>query len=63
MTNNVLIEKGNYDGEYVAIRSLDDNTVIAHGKDPAEVLKESAKKGYPGPVLFFVPEKDATYIL
>lgn len=51
-----------YSGCFVAIPSFKDKTIIAYGKKPAKVYKESAKHGVKDPVVVFVPEKDTTYV-
>jgi hypothetical protein len=51
-----------YSGCFVALSSFKDKTIIAHGKKPAKVYKESAKQGVKDYVVVFVPEKDTTYV-
>lgn len=45
-TKNVLLQRGEYSGKYVALKSFEDNTVVAHGTIPKEVMGEAASKGY-----------------
>jgi hypothetical protein len=44
------------------MKSVDDNTVVGVGDDPADALKEAAAKGFRNPVLLYVPEKDLIQI-
>lgn len=50
-----------YRGEFVATSTFNDRIVIAHGQDPQEVMKNAEEKS-DAPVIFFVPERDATHI-
>jgi hypothetical protein len=50
-----------YEGKFVALRSLTDNTIIAYGDDPSEVISLAADKGVEEPIIFFVPEADVRY--
>jgi hypothetical protein len=61
-TENVLLKKEEYSGEYVALKSFQDNTVVAHGTIPKEVMREAASKGYSEAVIVFVPENDMTHV-
>lgn len=51
-----------YSGQYVAVTSFADRTVVSHGTQPVEVLNEAKKKGVADPVLIFVPEQDMIHI-
>jgi len=55
---NVLLQTEEYSSEYVVLKSFDDNTVVAHGTIPKEVMEEASSKGYPEAVIVFVPEND-----
>jgi len=57
-----LIVDKQYQGKFVALRSLSDTTVVASGDDPSEVSSLAATKGVQEPVIFFVPEDDVSYI-
>jgi hypothetical protein len=46
-----------YFGQYVAVKSFSDRTVISHGLKPMVVIKEAERKGIQEPVLIFVPQK------
>lgn len=62
--DNVIINsfKEKYLGKYVALANLKKREVVSYGKSPARVYRSALKKGYPKPVLFFVPEKDTVHI-
>ena len=51
-----------YSGQYVAVRSFADRTVISHGAEPLAVLTEAKEKGVADPVLIFVPEQNMIHI-
>jgi hypothetical protein len=54
----VLLQKMNYVGKYVAMRSASDKKVIAKGSDPLIVRKRALEKGVEEPLIFFVSEPD-----
>jgi len=58
----VLIKEKKYNGQYVAIRELDDATVIAAGENPQNIYDEAVKKGCPEPIIIYVPAKDLVQI-
>ncbi len=62
MAEHVLVASDRYDGKYVALRSFEDNEVIAFGESPAEVLEAARACGADDPVLFFVPEHEMTFV-
>ena len=49
---NVLLQTEEYSSKYVALKSFEDNTVVAHGTIPKEVMEEASSKGYPEAVIF-----------
>ena len=57
-----LIKERKYNGRYVAIKDFNDSVVIADGENPNEVYKSAVKKGYPDPVVLYVPLKDMVHI-
>jgi hypothetical protein len=72
-SHGILIEKGKamektlvnshkYDGQYVAMVSRDNNTVVGAGKTPDEALNEAKENGYQNPLLLYVPEKGLVHI-
>lgn len=58
----VLVNSDKYNGQYVAIKSLDDYTIVGNGNTPEEALKEAKNKGVLNPFLFYVPDKDLVHI-
>jgi len=58
----ILLTTNEFNGRYIAMKSVDDNTVVGVGDDPADALKEAAAKGFRNPVLLYVPEKDLIQI-
>ncbi|OHE61278.1 MAG: hypothetical protein A2Z47_11310 [Thermodesulfovibrio sp. RBG_19FT_COMBO_42_12] len=58
----VLVNSDEYNGRYVAMKSFEDHTVIGVGDDPETAIKDALSKGYPNPVLLYVPEKDVVHI-
>lgn len=58
----VLIKDKKYSGQYVAIKDYNEPTVISHGDDPQKIYEEAIQRGYPEPVILFVPSKDMVQI-
>ena len=58
----VLVSSDKYDGQYVAMVSAEDNTIVGSGITPQEALNEARKENVQSPILFYVPEKEVTYI-
>jgi hypothetical protein len=44
------------------MKSIDDNTIVGVGEDPAKALNDAASKGFKNPVLLYIPEKDLVHI-
>jgi hypothetical protein len=61
-TKNVLLRGDEYCGKYVALKSFGDNTVVAHGSKPKEVMREASSKGFSEAVIVFVPESDMAHV-
>jgi hypothetical protein len=59
---NVLLQTEEYSSKYVALKSFEDSTVVAHGTIPKEVMEEASSKGYPEAVIVFVPENDMAHV-
>ena len=57
-----LIREKKYNGRYVAIKDFNDSFVITDGENPKEVYELAVKKGYPDPVILYVPLKDMVQI-
>lgn len=58
----VLLSTNKYNGCYVAMISLEDNTIVGTGKDPEEALKQAEEKGCQDPYLLYVPDKESVHI-
>ena len=63
MEQYALVNHGDqYSGQYVAVKSFADRTVVSHGLQPVEVLNDAKKQGIADPVLIFVPEQNMIHI-
>jgi len=60
--DKTLVNSHEYDGKYVAIKSVDDHTIIGSGKTPEEALNKAREKGIADPFLLYVPEEDLVHI-
>ncbi len=58
----ILLNSRKYSGQYVALQGIEDSTVIASGKTPAEALKNAANKGVDSPYLLYVPAEESVHI-
>ncbi|MFH1561830.1 MAG: DUF5678 domain-containing protein [Nitrospirota bacterium] len=58
----VLVNSDKYNGQYVAMVSAKDNTIVGSGITPEEALNEARKENVQSPILLYVPEKGVTYI-
>jgi len=58
----ILVTTDIFNGRYVAMKSVDDNTIVGVGEDPEKALKDAEVKGYKNPVLLYIPEKDLVHI-
>jgi hypothetical protein len=60
MQAEILLNDGDkYSGQYVAMKSFADHSVITSGSKPEKVLSEAKKQGFENPVVLFVPDKDS----
>ena len=57
-----LVKDDQSNGKYIAIISMEDPVIISSGVDPKEVYNEAQKKGYPQPLIVYIPEKDMVQI-
>jgi len=58
-----LIENGEkYFDEYVTVANKNSKKVLCHGKNAAEVYKETQEMGYEDSVIIYVPEPGITYV-
>ncbi|MFH1288247.1 MAG: DUF5678 domain-containing protein [bacterium] len=58
----VLVTNDKYNGQYVALKNVDDNTIVGSGNTPEETLNEAKKKGFESPFLLYIPDKDLVHI-
>ena len=58
----ILVTTDEFNGQYVAMKSFDDNTIVGVGEDPEKALKDAETKGFKNPVLLYIPEKDLVHI-
>jgi hypothetical protein len=58
----VLVNSNKYDGQYVAIKSPTDHTVVGNGISPEEALKDAEKNGVSDPFLLYITDKDTVHI-
>jgi hypothetical protein len=62
MQEQVLVTDKKYEGKYVALASFMDNTVLAWGDDPEEILKPAHAAGARDPVIVYIPQSGITCI-
>lgn len=63
MSQLTLVKNGDkYIGQYVAVRSFSDRTVVSHGSNPSKVLNEAAKIGVKSAVLVFIPQNNMVHV-
>jgi hypothetical protein len=58
----ILVTTDEFNGRYVAMKSVDDNTIVGVGDDPEKALREAEEKGFKNPILLYIPEKDLVHI-
>ena len=58
----VLVNSNKYNGQYVAMVSAEDNTIVGSGNTPEEAINEARKEGIQNPFLLYVPDKDLVHI-
>ncbi len=58
----VLINSNEYSGQYVAMVSLEDSTIVGAGINPQEAMDSARAKGVQDPYILYVPDKDLVYI-
>jgi hypothetical protein len=62
MMERILVTTDEFNGRYVAMKSVEDNTIVGVGDDPERALREAEEKGFKNPVLLYIPEKDLVHI-
>ena len=58
----ILVTTDEFNGRYVAMKSVDDNTIVGVGDDPEKALREAEEKGFNNSILLSIPEKDLVHI-
>jgi len=58
----ILVTTDEFNGRYVAMKSVDDNTIVGVGDNPEKALREAEGKGFKNPILLYIPEKDLVHI-
>jgi hypothetical protein len=58
----ILVTTDEFNGRYVAMKSVDDNTIVGVGDDPENALRQAEEKGFRNPILLYIPEKDLVHI-
>jgi hypothetical protein len=58
----ILVTTDEFNGRYVAMKSVDDNTIVGVGEDPEGALKDAEARGFKNPILLYIPEKDLVHI-
>ncbi len=58
----ILVTTDEFNSRYVAMKSVDDNTIVGVGDDPEKALREAEEKGFKNPILLYIPEKDLVHI-
>ncbi len=58
----ILVTTDEFNGRYVAMKSVEDNTIVGAGDDPEKALREAEEKGFKNAVLLYIPEKDLVHI-
>ena len=51
-----IVSDESYEGQYVAMPSFNDRTVIASGRDWDDVWRRAGLMGYPSPVVQYIPK-------
>lgn len=58
----ILVTTDEFNGRYVAMKNVEDNTIVGVGEGPEKALKDAESKGFKNPVLLYIPEKDLVHI-
>ena len=62
MASLVLVTDNKYEGSYVAFPSFTDRKVVASGAEPSMVYQLAAERGFPEPVVIYIPQGNMTQI-
>ena len=61
-SSSVIIRLPTHHSSIVALRSITDRRVVAHGQKIETVIAKAKKAGVPAPVVVFVPNSDQNTI-
>jgi hypothetical protein len=61
--NRTLVPDPRYRGQYVAITSCNDNTVVASGSSWGEVRRDALSRGFNESVVVYVPNEYCVHCL
>lgn len=61
-TGKILLNSSKYNGQYVAIISAEDHTLVGAGDIPEDALNKARKKGVKNPFILYIPDKDSVHI-
>ena len=62
MTGEILLGKRKYNGKYVALKSFNENIVVASGLNPTAVINRAIQKGVNEPVILYVPQENEIHV-
>ena len=58
----ILVNSDKYNGQYVAIKNAEDNTIVGKGATPEKALNEARQKGFKNPFIVYIPNKNLVHI-
>lgn len=58
----ILLKTDQFNGQYVALKSPNDASIIASGTTPTDALEEARKKGIQDPIIIYVPTEESVHI-
>lgn len=58
----VLVSTNEFNGQYVAMKDFDDNTIVGMGDSPEKALNDAEAKGFKDPVILYIPEEGIVHI-
>jgi hypothetical protein len=58
----VLITNDQYNGKYIALKSIENNSIVGSGNTPTEALSEANIHGVLNPFIMYIPTKDMVQI-
>jgi hypothetical protein len=60
--DKIMVNSDKYNGQYVAIKSAEDNSIIGSGNTPEDALNQAKGNGFETPFLIYVPEENLVHI-